>query len=615
MRLVVIALLLLMMAAPVSAVQRPPPRDLESLRARIAEVLARNGVAGVGLALVTRERVLWAGGVGLADRAAHKPVTQDTLFRVGSITKSFVSLALIKLAEEGRLDLNARISDLAPELKIENRWHKEAPITVAHLLEHTAGFDDMHPNEMYGPISVENLSLREILARNPASRVARWRPGSRFSYANPGYTVAAYVIEKASGRPWADYVRDEILLPLGMRTAALRWSADVERKLSRGYEDGPDALPYRAIYHFPAGNLMASPRELAALAQLWLGRGRINDRQLISPAGIARMERSETAAIRGLDIDYGFGNYGETWQRARTRGHDGGIDGFLSACHYLPERGVGFVMLLNGTGTHAFDAYVQTRQLIVDFLVGDAALPLPPPVDVDARELRTWQGDYGFASPRQQLFAFLMRLAPALRLSFKNGRLYLSEQPNPPFEVALVPLGDGKFRFPQQVGSHVAVARDGEGRRTLLVNGAFLVEQPRWVAPLCHYGVRAILWLLLSAVTLPIAALLWRRRGVAVGWRWPMLAAVSFFATPFLFLHAATLRVVGERNVFTMAICAATIGFAVSAIVVLLQSLRGLAQPLPVILKLHRMLIGVAAVTAAIYLASYHLIGICLWRY
>jgi CubicO group peptidase (beta-lactamase class C family) len=112
-----------------------PPRNLDELRARVARVLLRANIPGAGIALVDGQQILWAGGVGVADRASGRPVTADTLFRIGSITKSFVALALVKLAEQGRVDLNARVSDLAPELQIRNRWDAEQPITVAHLLE------------------------------------------------------------------------------------------------------------------------------------------------------------------------------------------------------------------------------------------------------------------------------------------------------------------------------------------------------------------------------------------------------------------------------------------------------------------------------------------------
>ena len=607
---VLLALALPAPAARAAAVARP--RTIDELKARIARVLDDTGVPGVGLALVARDRVLWSGGVGLADRDAHRPVTADTLFRVGSITKSFVALALVKLAEEGRIDLSARVADLAPELGIENRWAKSAPITVAHLLEHTAGFDDMHFNEFYAPLSIERAPLGEVLARNPRSRVARWAPGSRFSYANPGYTVAAYLIEKVTGRSWVDYVRDELLLPLGMRTAALRFSADVDRRLARGYDD-EGLVPYRAIYHWPAGNLMASPRELAALVELWLGRGRFGGRQLVSAAGIARTERSETAAIRGTDSDYGLGNYGETQGRARTRGHSGGIDGFLSLAAYLPDRGVGYVMLVNTTGRGAGAAIPRIRELLVDYLVPDAPPP-PPRVELPEAELRAWAGRYHPANPRMQLFAWLERLFPALELTVEHGRLFVSV-PYTAFRHELIPVGGGRLREAGHSGAGFRLARDAAGRRLLVGQGLYCVAEPAWWTPLYHYGARAVVWLLLSALALPLAALVWRRRGARVGWRWPLVTSVSFFVVPWLFGAAAMARGLGEPSGYTVGICAATIAFAVGALASLAQSLARLGQPLPAIVKLHRLAIALAAVAAAAFFAWYRVLGIMLWRY
>src|SRR4029079_19105536 len=102
------------LCAPVRA--EAPPRNLDELRARISGVLLRERVPGVGIALVEGDQIVWAGGVGAADRATGRPVTGDTLFRVGSITKSFIGLAFVRLAERGRVDLRARGTALAPEL-------------------------------------------------------------------------------------------------------------------------------------------------------------------------------------------------------------------------------------------------------------------------------------------------------------------------------------------------------------------------------------------------------------------------------------------------------------------------------------------------------------------
>jgi len=586
-----------------------PPRSLDELRARIARVLLREQVPGVGVALVEGDRVVWAGGVGVADRATGRPVTADTLFRVGSITKSFVALALVKLHEQGRVDLSARIRDLAPELAIENRWDADQPITLAHILEHTAGFDDMHPNETYGPPGAETMPLGDVLAINPRSRVARWRPGSRFSYANPGYVVAGYVLEKVTGRPWPDVLRDEIFSPLGMTDVALRLTPEVESRLARGYEGGPDPVPYRAIYGGPAGALMTSPRQLAALVKLWLARGRVGDRQLVSRAGIARTERSETRRLRGSDADYGLANQGVVLERARLRGHGGGIDGFVSFCGYLPDHDVGFVMLMNDT--HSPAAFAAIAGLIIDYLLGDTAPTPPPRVPVPEEELRRWVGSYHFASPRHQLFAFLERTGPGVELVVEGGRLFAQELPGAR-RVELIPLGGGRFRVPAASGSHVILGHDAEGRRALSLAVGYLVEEPRWRTLGCYWGARAVVWILLATLLLPLSAF-GRRPGPSTVW--PVTATVSFLAAPQLFVAAAQARVLGGLNVYTAGVFLATCTFAFASIAGAVQAVAWLDRPILAAVKVHRILLALAGCAATIYLAGYGIIGIRLWSY
>lgn len=589
-----------------------PPGTIDELRRAIAAVLEREGVPGVGLALVTRDGVAWAGGVGLADRAHGRPVTADTLFRVGSITKSFIALALIKLSEEGRIDLNAPVSTLAPELAIENRWSDTQPITVAHLLEHTAGFDDMHFNESFAPLEAEELPLGQILARNPRSRVARWRPGSLFSYANPGYTVAAYLIEKVTGRRYADYVGDALLRPLGMTGASLRWTPAVEERLSRGYDERGRLIPYRAIYHHPAGNLMASPRELAALVRLWLERGRVGDRQLISEAGIARSEHSQTAQLHGSDIDYGLGNYGDVADGVRSRGHDGGLPGFISLCRYVPERGVGWVMLLNSHRSPV--AFREINRLLLAYALAGAPMPRPPTVAVPVEQLRAWEGNYHLVSVRFALYRFLARIEPSLVLRLVDGELTVGVEPGQLRRVPLIALGDDRFRLSGHGGSHILLDRDRDGRRRLYINGATFSEEPRWLTATGYFGARAIFWLMLSGLLLPLLALLARGRA-SLGSAWPLVSIASFLAVPWLYVAGAMALSLGERNRYTVGIAAATIVFAVSAVAGAIDAARVLGRPLPLPLRLHRLAVALAAVVATIFFASFGLIGICLWRY
>jgi CubicO group peptidase (beta-lactamase class C family) len=590
-----------------------PPRNLDELRARVARVLLREHVPGAGIALVDGQRILWAGGVGVADRAIGRPVTADTLFRVGSITKSFVALALVKLAEQGRVDLNARVSDLAPELQIGNRWDAEQPITVAHLLEHTAGFNDSHPNEMYAPLGAETMPLAAMLARNPASRVARWRPGSRFSYANPGYTVAAYVIEKVTGWSYEDVLERQIFAPLGMTGAALRWTPEVDRRLARGYDDGGDApVPYPAIYHRPAGNLMASPRELAALVQLALARGQFGRAALISPAGMARIERSETARLDTGDASYGLGNYGDVSERVPIRGHDGSIDGFLSSYGYLPGQDVGYVLLLNSR--RSARAQLEIRHLLVEYLLGGAPVPPPPHAVVPEDELRRWVGTYHVASPRNQLFAFLERTLPGIELFVDRGRLYVRQVPAVGKPRELIPLGGDRFRRPGVSAGHIAFGRDREGHRIIVAGLAYLVEESRARTLAFAIAPRVCVWLLASGFLLPLA--MFRRRvGPSPGLGWPLCVSLAFFAAPRLFFAAAGARILGEANVYTVGIFVLSLAFAIGSAGSAVQALRWLPRPGSITGKLHRLLFASAACCATAYLAAYGIIGVRLWSY
>jgi CubicO group peptidase (beta-lactamase class C family) len=570
-----------------------PPGSIEALRAAVKVVLDREGVPGAGLALVDGDRVVWTGGVGYADREARLPVTAETAFRVGSITKSFVALALVRLAEEGRLDLRAPIAELAPEIAIENRWHASAPITLAHLLEHTAGFDDMRPNEMYAPLAAEAAPLVAVLARNPRSRVARWRPGSRMSYANPGYTVAAHVLEKLTERPYEDHLHETILGPLGMDHAALRLTPEIAARLARGYLDDGPPVPYRAIYHRPAGNLMASPRELAALVRLALARGA----PLVSPAGMARIERSETAELRGTDLDYGLGNFGDVAMAAPSRGHDGGIDGFLSSYGYVPSQGVGWVVLLNST--RSYQALLEIRALAAAHLLAGRDLPPPPRVPVPDDALARLVGSYRPDAPRLALLSFLDDVGPRIEIEHTPSRLWVGRQ-GERWRVELIPMGGDCFRLPATSG---CVLRFGEadGRRVVVGGAGHLAEEPAWLAAVWFHGSRVVFWVLGSGLLL-------------IGWRrwWPTwTAATAFLATPAVFVASARAAAFGEPNAYTVGICILTIVFALASVVCLLTApwRAGLAA------RTYAWLFAAGAILATAFFAAHGLIGLRLWAW
>src|SRR5215469_11764826 len=318
----------------------PPPRTLEELQKAMKDVVEKNHVTGTGIALISNGQLVWCGGIGKADIAASRDVSCDTEFRVGSISKTFVALALLKLEEEGRINLYARLQDVAPEIPMRNRWAGTNPVRVVNLLEHSAGFDDMELSEVYNRKDRADYPLLNVFKRFQEPQDVRWPPGTRFSYSNPGFGIAGYLIEKVSGQPFDAFIQQNLLVPLEITVGDFRLTDANRAMLAQGYEGNPPgSVPYKNIYLRPAGDMKASPGELAKLVQFFLRRGRAGDVQLLKPETIARMEFPETisSAKNGLRLGYGLANYTESEGGVITHGHDGGIDGFISSYRYMPE--------------------------------------------------------------------------------------------------------------------------------------------------------------------------------------------------------------------------------------------------------------------------------------
>src|SRR6267143_779306 len=386
----------------------PHPKTVEELQKAMKDVLDKERVPGAGVALVANGQLLWCGGIGEADSATKRPVSCDTQFRVGSISKTFVALALLKLQEDGRINLYARLQDVAPEIPFENRWEATHPVRIVNLLEHTAGFDDMEPSEVYNVHDRYDFPLLDVFKRFRKPQSVRWPPGTRMSYSNPGNAIAGYLIEKTTGKPFDQYIRETFLRPMGMEHADYPFTDANKALLATAYEGNPSKpAGYPFIYLRPAGDLKASPGELAKLVQFLLRRGKAGDRQLVTTESILRMETPETtlAAKNGLRLGYGLCDYSSVQGGVVTHGHDGGIDGFISSYRYMPEQNWGYVILLNSGNSR--QALQSLNHLAIDFLSKDFSKPQMAAINLPASELERFAGFYAPRAPRSQLFAFL----------------------------------------------------------------------------------------------------------------------------------------------------------------------------------------------------------------
>jgi|SRR5687768_2460524 len=159
----------LLVAASAHAVEaRQGATTTEELRAEIGRVLEEGNTPGASIVVVRRDAEPWFAGLGVADVANRRPATAETLFRIGSVSKQFVSLAILHLADRGHLSLDDPVNTLVPDVPFENRWERTDPVRVVHLLEHTTGWDDIHLREYAKDGS--RMSLREALVYGSTSR-------------------------------------------------------------------------------------------------------------------------------------------------------------------------------------------------------------------------------------------------------------------------------------------------------------------------------------------------------------------------------------------------------------------------------------------------------------
>ena len=578
-------------AAPASAVEihSPPARadtsGLRTLRVELARIVDESPIHGVAVGLVSAAGPIWSGGFGTADPRTGEPVDAGTLFRANSVSKTLVALSVMRLVEEGVLSLETPLRDAEPDLLFHNPWERSHPVTLAHLLEHTSGFDELHFREYgFGP---EDGGLAAALAVNPAPRTSRWPPGDWMAYNNGGYAVAARLVESVRERPFEDVVRDELLHPLGMDASGLGLEQVHRPRLTRHFlspETEEPAAPYPVILR-PAGGLITSADDLGALVIALLRRGE----PLLSPASVERMETSTTsrAARAGLSPGYGLGIYGEMDRGRRWLGHAGGTPSAWARYAYDVEAGVGYVLLMNGS-----DAPTRRRleRAIREALVppdssgapssgGGSVRGIPAAaVPDDPADLSGYAGLYRPTAAPWSLTAGVERLLTGQRVDVVDGRLVVSPFPGGPSDTLIRVAGD-RFRTGEGAAADVVFLRDDGGEMVGLVVwdaanirvGNLVRSSP--AAAWASLGALAVSVPLLlgGLVVAPVGSVVRRaRRRPRMGSRWaprlPPLAALSLVAAAGCLVAGVTgptgALALGRPGPASVGFCLATVAFA-----------------------------------------------------
>jgi CubicO group peptidase (beta-lactamase class C family) len=330
---------------------------VQAIEAAISAAMAAERIPGLSISVVTRGQLRWASGYGEADLENSVPATEETVYRLASVSKPITAVAALQLAEQGKLDLDAPVQKYVPSFP-QKPW----PVTTRALLGHLSGIRHYAEGEFESTRHFSSLTEALSLFQNDP---LVHEPGTKYHYSTYGYTLVGVVIEAAAGTAFAEQVRRAVFEPAGMATARVDDVLEIIPRRAHGYQKGPAGVLQNSglantSYKVPGGGLCATAPDLARFAiAVW-------DGTLLRPETRRRMFASEKTRD-GNRTGYGLGWAVGTGPRGRKEVfHRGDQQRVTSLLYTQPERGLAVALFANleGVGSSLFVLARQVADIV-----------------------------------------------------------------------------------------------------------------------------------------------------------------------------------------------------------------------------------------------------------
>ncbi len=343
-----IFIVLLFLISVKSFTQPPADPRLKGLDTFALKVLKELNAPGVTIAVVEKNKVVYTGGFGYRDYEKKLPVTENTLFAIGSCTKAFTASMLGMLEKEGMVDLDKPVRNYLPELKFMNEY-TNAHATLRDMMSHRTGLP-RHDNSWYGSTVTRNELLERIQYQEPTAELRE-----KYQYNNFMFMAQWLVIEKLTGKSWEENLRERILKPLGMNNtnmSVIDMEKSADHSLAYTEEDKKlKAIPYRNIDNIgPAGAINSCAKDMANWLITWINNGKFNGKEIFPASYRGQAITVQMATGGGVpgaeNSDVHMSGYGLAWGMSSYRGHyrvehGGGIDGFITTTGFFPSDSIG----------------------------------------------------------------------------------------------------------------------------------------------------------------------------------------------------------------------------------------------------------------------------------
>jgi CubicO group peptidase (beta-lactamase class C family) len=382
-----------------------------------ADFARQHHIPGVSVGLVANGQLMHTVSLGVTDMARNTPVTPSSVFRIASMSKSFTAMAILKLRDAGKLQLEDPAERYIPSLKgLKYPTADAAPVTIRHLLTHGAGFPEDNPwgdRQLADSDAEFNAFLKQGITFSTA-------PGTAYEYSNLGFAMLGKIITTVSGQPYQQFIREQIWKPLGMSHAAWEYSEVEPGLLAHGYRYQDNRYTEEQLLHDTPdgswgamGSMLSSVDEFAAYMNLHLSAWPPSDATESGPVRRASIrEMHHPWRFSALNPTYTFPGgrvcataaaycYGLRWVRdceGRTFvGHSGGLPGFGSHWQVMPEYGLGIVALGNRTYSPMSVLTMQILDTLVRLTgLKPTAIPVSPILQTRMEQLTRiipdWKG-------------------------------------------------------------------------------------------------------------------------------------------------------------------------------------------------------------------------------
>jgi len=327
------------------------------IEALVKEMMSENQIPGFALGIVKDGDVVYVEGFGEAELGGDREVTPQTLFHLASVNKTTVATALLQLVEQGKIDLDAPVTDFLPYFQMDDEHYKN--ITIRQLLSHTSGMPNPDGAAFMAAFKVpeDDDEALERYVQGLSTKSLLFVPGEAWEYSCVGFDVLGDVIAKVSGQSYEDYVQENIFTPLGMtHTTSLLEDSDPELLTSpHVFEAGEvvisSVFPYSRI-HGPCNNLYSNSEDMARYAMAHLNRGELDGARILPESVYDVMWSPYVATTWAEWLGSLYDNYGLGWFVGEAAGgpvihHPGGDPGFHSHLVLLPEEGIAIVAMAN----------------------------------------------------------------------------------------------------------------------------------------------------------------------------------------------------------------------------------------------------------------------------